>query len=393
MKFGKRLQKPRARNLIVLDIGTQFLKALFLEVDTEREKGILRNWVKEKIEDDLKKLYSVCQKSINKLEKKTGIKAEQIFLGISRGIVRGTSTTLCYKREKPNQKIDLPELKHLIQKVQWKGFDKIRKKFALETNFPETEVRLVSASIVNIKVDNITIANPLGFQGKNICLTIFNAYTALRWLDVLAKLSSKLGLEWIGLNCPSYALFHCLEADEDVLIIDFGGKITEITLIKNKGELIETRDFDLGGYLFTRTLADFLEIGPDEAETVKLKYSRGEVSFKAERKIEKLFNPRISSWFAGVKIVLEEFLKEHKSLPRKIFLCGGSSKLPGIKRSLEKEGKFKIQFLLPREIDKIENRTRLEDVSCLALANLAIETSGKDEFSASLKRAVKLIQE
>lgn len=289
MRFGRNFKKPRARNLVVLDIGTQFLKALFLEVDKEKEKGILRNWIKEKIDDDLEKLYPVCKKAIDKLEKKTGIKAEQVFLGIGRDIVKGTSTTLCYRRERPNQKISLPELKNLVQKVQWKAFDKIRKTFSFETNFPESEVKLINAGIIDIKIDSNTIANPLGFQGKNICLTIFNTYTAVRWLDDLAKLASRLDLEWLGLNCPSYALFHCLKSENylngDILIIDVGAKITEITLIKNKGELVETRSFNLGGYLFTMTLIDFLESGFNEAETIKIKYSKGEVGFRAKRKI------------------------------------------------------------------------------------------------------------
>lgn len=395
MGFKKDL-KTRGKNLVVLDIGTEFLKALFLEVDKKEEKGILRSWVRDRVVDDLDKLYSVCQKAIRKVEKKAGIKAEQVFLGIGGEIVKGTSATFCYKREKPSQKIDLPELKYLVQKVQRKVFDKIRKTFALETGLPETEARLINAHIINIKIDGNSIANPLGFQGENICLSIFNSYSPVKRLEDLLSLSSQLGLELVGISPPSYALFHCLDLEnlskEDVLIIDVGGKITEVTLVKNGGEAVETRSFNLGGQVFTKTLSNFLELGLDEAEAIKIKYSKDEVSSGAKKKLEKLISPNISSWLGGIKVVLDEFLRKYKSLPRKIFLCGGGSSLPGIEEALKKRRNFQIKFILPREFVKIENRTKLQDIPCLALAKLALDTPEATEFSSTLKRVVRLIQ-
>lgn len=392
----KDLKKSRSKNLIVLDIGSQFLKALFLEIDREEEKGILRSWVKEKVINDLEKLYPLSRKAVNRVEKKAGIKAGQIFLGIGEEIIRGTSTTFCYKRENPEQKIDLAELKYLVQKIQRKAFEKIRKRFNSETGLPETEARLVTAHIINIKIDGNSFANPLGFQGENLCLSIFNSYTSVRWLEALVKLSSRLGLELLGINSPSYALFHCLNLqdlpDEDALIIDIGGKITEIALIKNGGEVVETRSFNLGGEVFTRTISDFLELGLDEAETLKIKYSKGEISPRAKKKLEELFSPIVSSWSGGVRIVLDEFLKKYKSLPRKVFLCGGGSGLLEIQEVLKKRGNFQIKLLSPREIVKIENKTKLQDIPCLALANLALEFPEATEFSSTLKRVVRLIQ-
>lgn len=396
MGLRKKFKKIGAKNLIVLDIGTEFLKALFLEVNEEEERGILRTWVKEKVGDDLEKLYPVCQKAVNKLEKKVGIKGKQLFLGIGGEAVKGTSTVFSYKREDPGQKINLPELRYLVQKVQWKAFNNIRKAFALETGLPETNVRLINAHIINIKIDGSHIANPLGFQGKNVYLSIFNSYGSVNCLEDLLSLSSQLGLELVGISPPSYALFHCLDLEnlskEDALIIDVGGKITEVTLIKNKGEFIETRSFNLGGQVFTRAIADFLDLGMDEAEAVKIKYSKREVSSEVARKLEKLVNPNISSWSGGIKVVLDEFLRRYKSLPKKIFLCGGGSSLPGIKEALMKRRNFQIKFILPREFVKIENKTKFQDIPCLALSELALESPKATEFSSTLKRVVRLIQ-
>ncbi|PJE57736.1 MAG: hypothetical protein COU82_00250 [Candidatus Portnoybacteria bacterium CG10_big_fil_rev_8_21_14_0_10_38_18] len=384
------------KNLVILDIGSQFIKALLLEVDREEEKGNLLGWAKENFVDDFEKLCANCQKLIKKLEKKTGRKSEELFIGVGGDALRGTSINFCHKREQPRQKIDLTELKYLVQKTQWKAFEKIRKDFSLESGFSEAEVRLVSAHIINIKMDNVHIANPLGFQGQNICLSIFNNYTSLKFLEDLLKLASWLGLDLIGIGSPSYALFHCLELDasskEDILIIDIGGKITEITLIKKGGELLETRNFHLGGYLFTKTIADFLDSGPEEAEMIKIKYTKDELSPEAKKKLEKLFASNLSSWIGGVKVVLEEFFRNYKLLPSKIFLCGGGSALPAIREALKKKGGFKTSFISPREIVKIKNKTKFEEIPSLSLAALALESPEASQFSAILKRAVRLIQ-
>jgi len=384
------------KNLVVLDIGSQFIKALLLEVDKNEKRGTLLAWTRENFVDDFDKLYSNCQKAIKRIERKARVKAEEIFLGVGGDILKGSSTTFCRKRENPKEKIDLTELKYLVQKSQWKAFEKIRKEFSLETGIPETELRLVSAHIVDIKVDNSHLSNPLSFQGQNICLSIFNNYTSIKLLEDLAALASHLELELIGINSPAYALFHCLEIDrpqeEDILIVDVGGKITEVTLVKKGGESIETRHFNLGGHLFTRTIAEFLDLGTEEAETIKIKCSKKELSSEAKKKIEKLMSSNLFSWCGGVKVVLNELSKKCKSLPAKIFLCGGGSNLPIIEEVLKKRINLKIEFISPSEIIKIKNKTKFEEIPTLALAALALESPEANEFASTLKRAVRLIQ-
>jgi cell division ATPase FtsA len=384
------------KNLIVLDIGSQFIKTLFLKIDNEERKGILLAWTKEHFVDDFEKLYLNCRKAIQKVEKKTGCKAEEIFIGIGGNILRGTSTTFCYKREEPREKIDLTELKYFIQKTQWKAFEKIRKEFGLESGFPETDVRLVSTHIINIKVDNSYLESPLGFQGHSVCLSIFNNYTSLGWLEDLVRLAARLELRLVGINSSAYALVNCLGLDhflkDDILIIDIGGKFTEVTLIKRGGEAIETRNFNLGGHLFTKTTADFLGLKTEEAELVKIKYSKEEVSFEAKKKIEKLFSQNINSWLGGIKVVLDDFCKKYKVLPSRIFLTGGGSGLSGIKEILKKKSGFKIDMISLGEITKIRNKTKFEEIPSLCLAVLATESPEASEFSAILKRALRLIQ-
>ena len=390
------------KNLIVLDIGSQFAKALLLEIN-DGNRGIIHHWAKEPIynkkEDariiDLEGFFLPCQKAIKKIEKKAGLKPKQLFLGLGDEVIKGTSTNFCHKREKPEQGIDISEMRYLVQKAQRRALEKIRKDFISETRFSEMDLQLIDAHIVDIKIDNKTISNPLGFQGRVICLTIFNTYAPKERLDGLMELSTKLGQELVNIVPRSYALFNSLDSElleKDVMVIDLGGKNTEIVFIKNRGEIIETGSFHLGGEVFTKKLADFLEIDFDDAEIIKLQYSRGGVGYGAKRKIENLFEPDISSWLGGIKVVSNDFLKKHKSFPRRTFICGGGSELPGIKKALEKEGREVMQ-IPSREIINIENRTRLQNIPSLALSSLALEAIKDNLFSSTLKRVIRLTQD
>jgi len=393
MGFFKKDSKNK--NLIVLDIGSQFVKALLLEIDQEERRGTLLSWAREKSFNDFEKLFPSCRRAVERIERKTGIKAGEVFLGIGGDLLRGASTTFCYKRGNPAEKIDLPELKNLVQKTQWRAYDKLRKDFSAETGMIETEMRLASACVVDISIDKTHIPNPMGFEGTTVCLTIFNNYASKSVLEDLLHLSSELNLNLCGINSQSYALFQALEIGnlkEDTIIIDVGGKITDVILVKDKGGVIDIKSFNLGGYLFTKTLSEFLGLSIEDAELVKTKYSRGEISVSAKEKFEKLFHPNIDSWFSGIKVVLGEFFKNYRCAPQNVLLCGGGSLLPTMEEILKKKGGFKTKLVSPKEITKIKNKTKFQDVSSLALASLAVESMEMNEFSPILKRAIRLVQ-
>jgi len=392
------------KNLIVLDIGTQFIKALMMEVDKDKAKGIIHAWTKESFCDEKnksiiesEKTFYACQKAIKNLLKKTGKKTEEVFLGIGSDILKGKTTSLCYRRDNPDQNIDLSELKYLIQKIQWRAFDEIRKELSQQTDFLDSDARLVNAHIVDIKVDGHSISDPIGFRGSVLCLSVFNTYTALQYWNNLGKFISALGLKIIGVSPLAYALFHCLDLEKsskgDVLVVDIGSRTTEVILIKNGGEIIEAKNFYLGGWVFSKVLADFLGINPEEAEMVKTKYIKGELSLEAKKKIEKLFMPHVSSWLNGIRIVMDDFLKGYKSLPSKIFLCGGSCNLPLIESELKRNKNLKIHYISPLNIVKIENRTKFQEIPTLALANLYLDLpEEKNILAFTLKRIMRLIQ-
>jgi cell division ATPase FtsA len=378
MRFFKR--KAKNRNLIILDLGTQFIKALLLEIDKNSQKGIVRALTKESFKNDK---AAACQRAIKYICEKSKIRTNEVFVGTGNNILKGKTTAFCFKRDEPNQKIDLAEIKYLIQKIQWRALDSMRREFAQETEFSELSARLVGAFMADIRVDSRSTSDPIGLGGQNICLSIFNVYTALKWLDNLRSFIDGLGLKLTGFIPIAYALFRGLDLEKspkgDALIVDVGSKITEVTLARSGGETIETKSFHLGGQVFTNVLAEFLGLSTEQAEELKIKYSQDELSHAAKKKIEKLFIANASSWLKGVKIVFSDFAQKYKSLPEKIFLCGEGSKMPLLEKELKKEKGFRIN--------------RIEEMPILSLAKLCPGILKEEGiFLPILKRVTRLIQ-
>ncbi|HAT74501.1 MAG TPA: hypothetical protein DCS28_00450, partial [Candidatus Moranbacteria bacterium] len=141
-----------AEYYLSLDIGTEIVKALVFKVDLENGTGIVKGVgrARQGLKDmhsgavsDISGVIENCRQAIEMAKAMAGVKKiEKAIVGIAGELVKGTTTTVHYERIKPEIRIDFPELKNIIQKVQWKAFDRIRQQLAWETGHNEIEVKL-----------------------------------------------------------------------------------------------------------------------------------------------------------------------------------------------------------------------------------------------------------
>jgi len=404
--------------MLSLDIGTEVVKALIFKIDEESEKGVVVGVgrARQRLSDmqkgavsDISGVIENCQKAIDLAKNMAKVrKVEKTVIGIAGELVKGTTTTVHYERIKPEMKIDLPELKNIIQKVQWKAFDRIRKQLAWETGHSEIEVKLINAAIVDVRIDGYRITNPIGFQGRDVSISVFNAYAPMIHLGALQTIADELKLDLLSIAAEPYAV-ACSTGKEDVLdfgavFIDVGGGTTDVAVVRNGG-LEGTKMFALGGRAFTKRLAQELEINFEEAEVLKIKYSEGKLGADVSQKIEEILVDDCEVLVSGVELSLSEFA-ESDLLPYRFFLCGGGSGLPGIKKALlspkwTKNLPFakppQISFLQPKDVIYIIDETGElkdpQDITPMGLANLALNLSREEKVLAGiLRRAVKMIQ-
>jgi cell division protein FtsA len=405
-------------SLLSLDIGTEVVKVLVFNVDKKTGTGLVKGVgrTRQGLKDmqngavsDISGVVKNCKEAISIAQSMAGVKKiQKAIIGIAGELVKGTTTTVHYERINPEIRIDLPELKNIIQKVQWKAFDRIRSQLAWETGHNEIDVKLINASIIDVRIDGYKVSNPVGFQGRDVSISIFNAYAPMIHLGALQKIADELDLDLLNIAAEPYAVARSMgvedSADFSAVFIDIGGGTTDVAVVRNGG-LEGTKMFGLGGRAFTRRLAQELSIGFEEAEIIKIKYSEGRLGKDVSAKIEKILMDDCYVWLRGVEFILSEF-SESDVLPYRFFLCGGGSGLPGIKKALISRNwrknmpfnkEIEVSFLQPKDVVNIIDETNQlkdpQDITPMGLANLALDLVKEEEVVTSiLRRAVKIIQ-
>jgi cell division protein FtsA len=412
--FTKKTQG--GRNIyLALDIGTEVVKALVCMSEGTKGRIIGVGKQQQKLGDmqcgavtDIGGVIFNCHKAIKDAERMAGVSTTQMIMGIAGELVKGATTTFSYSRREPSTKIDLAELKNIVHKIQWKAFDKVRSELAFETGFNEIDVKLVNAAIVDVKIDGYKVGNPIGFQGKDVDISIFNAFAPLVHLGALQTIAAELNKELMAITAEPYAVARCMGSMDggnfSSIFMDIGGGTTDIALVNN-GSVDGTRMFNLGGRTFTKRLAQSLNISFEEAEDVKISYSTDKLEKQSHKIVREAMKSDCEVWLSGVALTLAEF-EEIDVLPAKIMLCGGGSLLPEIKEVLETREWFKkLPFarkpmtgfietsMVTNMVDETKRLKGAQDITPMALANLGLEYVGEEQvLSKILKKIVRLMQ-
>lgn len=398
------------RRAIALDIGTEFVKALIFDVEgsTAVVKGVGRQ--RQRLADmqggtvtDIHGVITNCEAALERAAEQAGFLPEQVIMGIAGELVKGTTTTIKYVRQEPTKKVTSEELQEILRAVQNRAHERAKELLAWETGQGEIEVRLVNAAIVDVRIDGYKVTNPLGFQGREVLVGIYSAFAPIVHLGALQTIAEELGLDLLSVAAEPYAVARVLGPDESsefsAIFIDIGGGTTDVAVVNNGG-LAGTKMFALGGRAFTKRLVNTFGTNFAEAEERKLAYTAGTLKKPEEQETKAALEPDVDVWLGGIELTLGEFTNVDL-LPSRILLCGGGSNLPEIRQALEtttwsKQLPFArqptVHFLEPKEISTVRDETKalqtIQDITPMALANLAIELVGPEKLTEGVMRKV-----
>jgi cell division protein FtsA len=398
-----------------LDVGTEFVKALVFEID-HHGRGVVRGVGRKRqglshmqsgTVADIAAVVDNCQVALQEAEEMAGFRSTQVVIGIAGELVKGFTISHDQERKRPDQPITDQELQRLIDGVQREALHEAERAITWETGLPNVDIRLVHAAVTGATIDGYAVTNPVGFQGRHVRISIFNAFAPLVHLGALQSVASQLDLELLAIVAEPYAVARCLGGEQvgqsGALFIDIGGGTTDVALVRGGG-VEGTRMFALGGRAFTKSLADRLELPFARAEDLKVDFAKG-VAVDRQSEVEGIIAEDVAVWSAGIELVLEEFGKG-ALLPGRIYLCGGGSRLPQIAAALRDESFSRdLPFARPPVVDTIEpgqveaigDSTGLlvdvQDIPPLGLAYQAIEMAAPEApLDAALRKVLRVMR-
>lgn len=403
---------------LALDIGTEVVKALVCRFDHEEKRaevvGVGR--IRQKpgnmqsgAVSDISGVIATSNEAIDAAKKHAGVRSiRKSIIGIAGELVKGTTTTVHYHRVDKNIRIGMQELRTIVEKVQEKAFERIRRQLAWETGQDDIEVKLINAALTDVRIDGYHMKSPLNFQGGDVSMSVFNAYAPMVHLGALETIAGELGLDLMSIAAEPYAVARAIEVEDmldfSAIFIDIGGGTTDIAVVRNGG-LEGTKMFAIGGRAFTKRLAQAFDLTVEEAEALKIDYSLGRLASDQSARIETMFEEDCRVWIGGVELSLLEFA-ETDLLPNRIFLCGGGSALPGIRPALLSEEwsanlpfstRVEVNYLQPKDILRVRDMTgeltNPQDITPLGLANLALldEVEKEKMLASLLKRSLQTL--
>jgi cell division protein FtsA len=411
-RFKAREEEAGVAACTALDVGTEFAKALVFEV-AEDGSGVVRGVGRQRqglshmqsgTVADIDAVVDNCALALHAAETMAGFRPSQVIIGIAGELVKGFTTSHAKERRRPDAPISEQELQGLIDGVQREALVEAERAITWETGLPNVDVQLVHAAVRGAQIDGYAVTNPIGFQGRHLRISIFNAFAPLVHVGALRTVAARLDLELLAVVAEPYAVARCLGSEESslagALFMDVGGGTTDVALVR-QGGIEGTRMFALGGRAFTKSLADHLELPFARAEDLKVDFSRG-LPVEAAEEVERIIAEDVTVWAAGVELVLEE-LAAGELLPGRIHLCGGGSRLPHVQRILADPAFARglpftrppeVSFIEPAEVVAIRDATELlidqGDVTPMSLAYQAIEmASTESPLDTALRRVLR----
>lgn len=352
---------------LVLDIGTEAVKALILKKDIAKMAvfgGSARYFEKYGVFDSRDFQTDLIKKTISKtieetyqalttfpeeieLKKQNGL---PVLVALPPNVFKARVICQSCKREKPNEKISKEEEKIVCQQAFKDAKNEISQEFVEEFGILPAELQWIDFKVLGIKIDGYPVLKSQGYEGKNLEFKILATFLPKHYLEALKRTFEDLELKihklvHIGENLPTLLK----DKKGNATFLDVGGEITQLFLVR-KGELEEIRDFGTGGKAFSQELAERLGISEDSARILKERYSNKLLTAETEKRVKEILLTEKAKWYQDLK-------SELKKIDLPVFLLGGGSLLPEIPEVLKENG-IPSKFIFPKDIEDIKDLTK-----------------------------------
>ncbi|MBW1976642.1 MAG: type IV pilus assembly protein PilM [Deltaproteobacteria bacterium] len=322
---------PKKNQLVGLDIGSYSIK--LVEIDNSKKGMILKNFgtiglPHDAIVEGSIKEMEVVSSAIKNLYKNLKVKNKNVVTSIS-----GYSV--------------------IVKKI---SIEK-RKESELESSIQEEAEQYIPFDINDVNLDYEILSERAGEGGEEQAeemekdlMDVMLVAAKKDIVDDYVSLLQLTGLNPAILDVDAFALQNAFESSQEDIsgcyaLVNLGAEELGINAIKG-GVSIFTRDSSYGGYQINEAIMSKFDVSYEDAEKMKLGGTKIEAKNRAD--MEEIFTSVVSGWVNEIKRALDflatTYPDEHIE---KIFVSGGSCRIPGFQKYLELETDIAVEELNP----------------------------------------------
>ena len=232
-------------------------------------KGILRGEVY-----NIDGVAEAVQPALEEVEKLTGIKMSEVYVGIAGQRVRCVKNRFEIPRNNYNKTISEDEISELVKKMH-----------EIETSPGEEVLHVVPQRYT---VDEWSDIVPVGAQGRklNAEFTVFLGKTSAadRTRKAIENMGLKLERTILEPLASAEAVLDEHERDMGVLLVDIGGGTTDLVIYRNN-IVRHIAVIPFGGNVITKDIQEVCSILPRQAEQLKVQYGSCYAAMAVDNKI------------------------------------------------------------------------------------------------------------
>ncbi|MBX4215596.1 hypothetical protein KW797_01460 [Candidatus Parcubacteria bacterium] len=171
-------------------------------------------------------------------------------------------------------------------------------------------IYLIENKVIDVRLNGYRTDNPMGVRAKEaelsllLCLAPDQAVT--EFIETIRRIIHGVPIVFHSFLLPFFAVLRDLyHGTEDALLIDIGGEVTEVSLMRG-GLLLGTVSFPLGKNFVLRRTAAILKKEPEEIRSLLKLLFEGKIDAAERKALEPGIVPVRKEWLAAFNEALDE---------------------------------------------------------------------------------------
>jgi cell division protein FtsA len=355
--------------IFTLDIGSSKICAVVCEPDVSgfRVIGVGLSsaaGLKDGNISSLEELAGSIARAVSSAEQMSGVKAENIYIGISGSHLMGLDNLGMITLPRSSKEFTHDDIKRVMEAAK-------------TVDLPDIRVVIDILSQEYILDGQSGVKNPIGMTGKRLEVVVYIVTCDKSFAMNIIRAVEKAGYSFSRLVPSPIAVASMLikpnEKEMGVVVVDVGGYETS-ALVYFENKIANIYSSPLGSEHLTRDLSIGLRVSPEEAEEVKVTkgcvylplLEEGEIEVSgysdrfmrkvSTRKVYEILEARLEEIY---RMILVNMNRDGYGgyLAGGIVLTGGGSKIKGAFELAEEV------FDLPAKMGKLEGIDELDEVS------------------------------